>query len=635
MNGRSLRHVDSIVEDEEESGSSIHAPAATSLPSPPSSARMRNTSFTATTTTMTTRPPSDQRLRSISISNVPHPRDKDGISRKASNGPRDFLRQGSQNAAPPPTSMAPGGIQKTRKKQVNLESMDLDDVLAGLDGEEDFVEVRAPVKTASPTDSPRSPGGTKISKNTQDLIAFLDAGPPEEPALHPGANASVISFESSRVRSGRLQRMMSRLTLGGSKESLNGSYNMSEEQPPKTPRTPLSRKNSKMALATSPPPSFKSASLQSKRSIPNVNAAAAYPNVIVATPPPRYSRPPAPPPVSATSSTSTEDGAPSSNPPTLSRRDTRKAVPVLDDAVSPTSSTGHDSIPESRPGSANVNVNGHRVARVYDDSKLSSPPPVHRTPVVNGHRHPVKIDTSESSLRVTSAERKSSHPKAESGYASRSVSRSPVTPSQTQLPQPAAAPTISPEIAEEMRRLLGAATSAEECRLVVDLFLVKSGFPLKEPAPASSTAAAAAGEEGGGGGGADAAKKLEDAIAASGAADAEVERGLVALFLGGDDANGLTSSSRCSSSQSRPRSSSAEQEQEQEQRRSSKSPAPAADPEPAYAPAPATAPERAPERKPEPAPEPESERGRGLGAAEELEQQQQNFRNPSPVSSSH
>ncbi|KAM5534468.1 hypothetical protein V8D89_011935, partial [Ganoderma adspersum] len=270
------------------------------------------------------------------------------------------------------------------------------------------------------------------------------------------------------------------------------------------------------------------------------------------------------------------------------------------------------------PGSASVNVNGHRVARVYDDSKLSSSPsPVHRTPVVNGHGHPVKLDTSESSLRVTSAERKSFHPKAESGYVSRSVSRSPVTPSQTQLPQPAA-PTISPEIAEEMRRLLGSATSAEECRLVVDLFLMKSGFPLNVPAPAS--AVATAGEEEGG---VDAAKKLEDAIAASGAADAEVERGLVALFLGGDDANGLTSSSRCSSSQSRSSA---------EQHRSSKSPAAA--PEPASAPAPATAPERAPER--EPKPEAEPERGRGLGPAEELEQQQQqNFRNPSPVSSSH
>ena len=64
--------------------------------------------------------------------------------------------------------------------------------------------------------------------------SYFDAGPPEEPAFNPSANASVISFESSRTRSGRLQRMMSRLTLKGSKESLNGSYNSVAEEPPRT-----------------------------------------------------------------------------------------------------------------------------------------------------------------------------------------------------------------------------------------------------------------------------------------------------------------------------------------------------------------------------------------------------------------
>ncbi|TBU43298.1 hypothetical protein BD309DRAFT_864596 [Dichomitus squalens] len=532
----SIRHVDSIVEDEEEhSSSSNHAAVAspTSLQSnaASASARMRNTSFTATSAG--SRPPSDQRLRSISISNVPHPRDKDGITRRVSNSngtSRAGGRTGSQNAAPPPPSA--GMPKRTRKKQVNRESMDLDEIMAGSDGEDvDVEEVRPP---ASLPASPRTPGGSRphISKAAQDLIAFLEEGPPEEPSYSSSVNASVISFESTKTRSGRLQRMMSRLTLGGSRESLNGS--ISEEQP-KTPRS-LSRKGSKMGMVTSPPPSYKGGSLQSKRSIPNVSV---YPNVIVATPPPRLplqnsqtSSSLASPPVSATSSlhTSNEDVAFSSQHSSLSRRTTRKAVPPLDDVVSLSSTVG-ESVFEGRPA-----VNGNRRAQVDDQGKDGTsspiPPVVRRSVVLNGH--PVKLDTSEPSLHpraasitspTSTSDRKSIHGKSESGYASRSTSRSPITPSERLPPPPPPAPTIPPADAENLRRLLEAATSADECRLLVDLFLVKNGFALKESV-ASSPAADTAGLAVGTG-------KLEDALALAAREAQEVERGLVALFLGG------------------------------------------------------------------------------------------------------
>ena len=40
-----------------------------------------------------------------------------------------------------------------------------------------------------------------------------------------------------------------------------------------------------------------------------------------------------------------------------------------------------------------------------------------------------------------------------------------------------------------MRRILQSATSPEECRLVVDMFLAKNGFPLKDaPVPAAAAA---------------------------------------------------------------------------------------------------------------------------------------------------
>ena len=528
-NGRpTLRHVDSIVEDEEESSSSNNGNA------PPfqsnAAARMRNTSFTASSTSA--RAAADQRLRAISISNVPHPRHEDGIVRKSSSSKHGPGRVGSQNAAPVGSSPQPqpGMPKRKGKVQKSRESMDLDEVMAGSDGE-DADQVVSP-SAASPRSPPSTPHKPHLSRAAQDLIAFLDAGPPEEPAYNPSVNGSVISFESSKTRSGRLQRMMSRLTLGGSRESLNGSIN---EEPPKTPRS-LSRKGSKIHPTSPPPPSYKGGSITNKRSIPNVAGASnPYPNVVVATPPPR---PPvlqtaasilaSSPPASNTPSTqtSTEDFAVSSQPASLSRRGTaRKAVPPLEDSlVSPSSSLATESIAEGRV------VNG-RHARVADDSRDGTPTaspissPVARRPIaLNGH--PVKLDTSErprstlATSPTSTVDRRSIHAKAESGYASRSASRSPITPSEPPPPPAPAAPTVSASEAEDLRRLLNVATSADECRLLVDMFLVKSGVPLKDPIPIPVEEPTTK-------------STLEDALALATKGNEEVERGLVALFLGG------------------------------------------------------------------------------------------------------
>ena len=542
-NGRpTIRHVDSIIEDEEEPTGSLHPPA------PPlqsnGAVRSRNTSFTASSTTSSSRP-SDQRLRSVSISNVPHPRHEDGIARKGSNSRNGVPRLGgigSQNVAPMPP---PAGVPKrTRKIQRNPESLDLDEVMAGSDGEDGGTgestqpsrggqqqQQQLPSVPSTPT-SPRKP---HVSRAAQDLIAFLDAGPPEDPSYNPAMNASVISFESSKTRSGRLQRMMSRLAIGGSRENLNGAL----DDPPKTPRS-LSRKPSKANMAASPPPSFKG--LNSKRSIPNV--ASQYPAVIVATPPPRppsqtlYSNTP-PASNSQTSSLNNSEEGVSSQPASLARRGTRKAVPTLEGSVTSPSSSVADSLADSKPA-INGHANGHRTARILgttsdDTSSIASgptSPPARNKPVVlNGY--PVKLDMSETSLRpraVTSAaspssmvDRKSihTHSKAESGYASRSASRSPVTPSDRLPPPPPPAPpapTLSATDAEDMRRLLGNATSAEECRLVVDLFLAKNGFALAAPAPPPEAVAA---------------PSVEDALVLAAKNIEEAERGLVALFLGG------------------------------------------------------------------------------------------------------
>ncbi len=411
--------------------------------------------------------------------------------------------------------------------------MDLDEVMGGDDDDDDMGPLVSP--TAPRPSQPSTPRQPHVSKSAQDLIAFLDAGPPDEPTYSPSINGSVLSFESSKTRSGRLQRMMSRLTLGGSRESLNGSI---AEEPPKTPRT-LSRKNSKIHPSSPPPPSFRPGSLNSKRSIPNV-ADATYPNVIVATPPPRPQALQTAAHILVASSNSgssaqnsTEDFTISSQPSSLSRRGTaRKAVPPLNDSVtSPSTSVAADSIAEGRV------VNGHRNARPTDESIESTPAtspissPVARKPaVLNGH--PVKLDTSESSLRprainvgppTSNVDRRSAHAKAESGYASRSASRSPITPSEPPPPPAPPAPTVSTAEAEDLRRLLNVATSAEECRLLVDMFLVKNGIPLKDPVPVPVPVEATTSKS-----------PLEEALTLASKGNDEVERGLVALFLGGE-----------------------------------------------------------------------------------------------------
>ncbi|KAI0355400.1 hypothetical protein OH77DRAFT_323425 [Trametes cingulata] len=512
-----LRHVDSIVEDDEETGSSNHATAsAPALQSNAASARMRNTSFTASPSPTMARA-NDQRLRSISISNVPHPRHDDGVSRKTSTKPSG--RMGSQNAMPPPTNGLPGGPKRTRKMGRNRESLDLDDVMNGSDGEDGGADVAdepsppPPMPMRTPTtpraSDPTSPRKPHISKAAQDLIAFLEAGPPEEPTYNPSMNASVISFESSKSRSGRLQRMMSRLTLGGSKESLNGTI-------PEEPRG-LSRKGSAKIGMSSPPPSFKGSSLASKRSIPDVARAQPYPNVIVATPPPR----PAPQPSasilsephSTTSSSHTSREDVSSQAPSLTRRSTRKAVPVFEDGtISPSNSAAHDD--------ARSPVNGHRSStRDADGTSAPSPTVVKRPVPLNGH--PVKIDTSEASLHPrtvasppSAAERKSprSHSKAESGYASRSASRSPVTPSE-RLPAAPPAPAIPASDVDDLRRLLGVATNADECRLLVDMFLAKNGLAPKTPAAADPPVPKSP------------AASLDEALALAARGNDEIERG--------------------------------------------------------------------------------------------------------------
>ncbi|OBZ70223.1 hypothetical protein A0H81_09784 [Grifola frondosa] len=471
-----LRHVDSIVEDEEETNNSTNPPPSSFQP--PSGSRTRQTSLSSTSPTSASRPLKG-RFRSISISNVPHPRHDDSVSRKSAKMQASPIRavpisssqsDGPRYSLPKHLSDQPS---RTRKVGRNRESLDLDEVMAGEDGE-DHADTVSRSSSATIRTKPKSP---HISRAARDLIDFLDEGPPEEPKFPPvpSMNASVISFESSRNRSGRLQRMMSKLSIGGSRENLNGR-GVSEEI--SKPTRSLSRKASNKA--TPPPLAYAQSSLSSKKS---------FPNVIIATPPPR----PAPlvsnlisPPISTTSSshTSTEDvSQPSSHPShSLStRRATRKAVPAFEDfpLPPPISPAETDSVKSLRNSSTRHLSNGH--------SSLLSP-----------------------------------QSKVESGYISRSASRSPITPSDR---TPARLPLAAADV-DDLRRLLSSATNADECRLLVDMFLAKNGFPSKATTPSVDTTQLSPPEN------MEKSECINDSL----------ERSIVALLLGGDheDAEGAS-----------------------------------------------------------------------------------------------
>lgn len=82
-------------------------------------------------------------------------------------------------------------------------------------------------------------------------------------------------------------------------------------------------------------------------------------------------------------------------------------------------------------------------------------------------------------------------------------------------------PAFTADQAQDLRRLLSVATTADECRLLVDMFLIKSGFPLppaseQTPTPAPSP-------------------EIEQAASKIEAFNSDIERSLVSLLLGETD----------------------------------------------------------------------------------------------------
>ncbi|KAH8092459.1 hypothetical protein BXZ70DRAFT_950979 [Cristinia sonorae] len=527
----SIRNVDAIVEDEED----ITSPHIPDMASPPPTSFHQPTSRVRQSSLINASSPAvasaaNARIRSVSVSaiseNAPKKRQEapPPLPTSFPSTPPKLHRSASARMKMMMTDSPVSGPPRTRRVQRNRESLDLDDVMRGSDDEDDEGPGPLPPPKAS---SALSPGGGEkkphISKAARELIDFLDEGPPlQEFGVSP-ANASMISFGSSKThKSSRFRSMVSRLTLGGSKENLGRVV----VDTPKTPKSASHTNKLTRGPPPPPPPAYlqSSGSLSSKRSIPVMT------NVIVGTPPPppgslnnsSSSQPPShspsPQPSVGDFSRSTSQSHSTSPSPATSPKPNRrlsivrKAVPAFEgDRVLTPPVIPAEEEPEFYPPSRSPST-VLRVVNGYDDS-LSTQNHHQQEPTSTTLASDSTASLSNVSSTPTSAESESlptptpkvsakvdvvilKHVKPRKSFTRENGHIVPVSREDRHVPLPVSTPAaaappprdgLSTAELQDLRKLISVATTADECRLLVDLFLAKHGSltPTSNPALAA------------------------------------------------------------------------------------------------------------------------------------------------------
>ncbi|KIK98311.1 hypothetical protein PAXRUDRAFT_824006 [Paxillus rubicundulus Ve08.2h10] len=377
--------------------------------------------------------PSLTRVRASSTSN-PSTANLDMVPPKESS-------RSESNPFPAPPSSVPGSTQRrkappqeldinssrpprTRTVARHQESLDLDDVM-GVSDDEDMPGLKPPANKQH--DRQRG-----LSASAKELIEFLAEGPPESPS-------SENSLSPTREKSGRLRKIISRITLTSVNEST------------KSPRK--STLGSKDATS---------------KSMTNLSPLANKPV------PPRYptSGPPSP--------TSSERGSEDQEVPGSRQRArscARKSVAAWN-VKSREPDVVVQSIPSLTLGMEGVPLTtgspGAVVSKKASESDISKhaqaavkplPPPTtticvdHSTPVL-AQTPPVVQPVSTPSLSLPVVVERVS-----------SKAASVLGPKPPAAPQTPSLPPSAFEYARDMRRMLAHATSADECRLLVDMFL--------------------------------------------------------------------------------------------------------------------------------------------------------------------
>lgn len=407
----SLRHVDSIHEQEE----SVVKPPPTSRPRQLSAATISGSSSLSSTRVRSASSADPMMVKTTPYPPPKLPRSDLGSFLDLPNPPPSKVQQKRAKTLPQVSGFNSSQPPRTRTVARKRESLDLDDIMGGSDDGEE------PEKLKSP------PTHRGISANARELIDFLAEGPPEPPVTSPSTNSLLTP-----KKTGRLQRMISKITLNGN-EKVRSDNDSGKSSPRGTDfSTPL----------------------LPNKSLTNLSPLANKPV------PPRY-------PTDLPSATSTESRGSADNalPGHRERKQSfsRKPVPPFNPKTLPPS---HSS-PTLAPGMGTTDVDSPvppvptklTVSAVSKRSGESSSSGVVESPV---------LSTSESKpVTVQPPERSSSK-----------VTPSPAAkrPGQLRSTPP---PTILPSIvnhAHDMRRLLSHSTSAIECRLLVDIFLTRAGL---------------------------------------------------------------------------------------------------------------------------------------------------------------
>jgi hypothetical protein len=427
-----LRQVDSIHEDDEIQP--IAKPPPTSRPrqlsaatasgfSPPSSTRARSASSADPMVLKpTTFPPPRQ----------PHP--GLGSSLRTPTLTPSKVQQKRTKPVPHELDVNQSRPPRTRTVARNRESLDLDDIMGGSDDDDEAEKLKSP---------PCYNSQRGISASARELIDFLAEGPPEPPATSP-TNINSGSLLTPK-KTGRLQRMISKITLNG-----NEKVRLDNESGKSSPRR-----------ADAPIP------LLPNKSLTNLSALANRPV------PPRY--PTDLPSATSSDSRSSVDHALSDHR-VRKQSFSRKPVPPFD----PKTTTPDSFVPTLAPGMAVVDVCSPvppvptsfaiptTSKRVFEHDSVSKRGSGDSSSAITRVEAPAR-SSSESKTPAVQAPERSSSRVVLSHLAKRPAQLSPATSSPS-------IPASVIDHAHEMRRTLSHATSATECRLLIDIFLARTGL---------------------------------------------------------------------------------------------------------------------------------------------------------------